>query len=97
MKLGISIGTTFPYVWKITYTSGYSSIPNIPSDVKMAIYAMVKAYWVQRQASGISSFKQDLLTVNYDKGTIENLTSETEKSQISMTVNKYKIPYTYAT
>lgn len=95
MKTGVNIPSTFPFYWKITYVSGYLAA-DLPRDVKMAVMVLCKAYWVQRQATGISSFKQDLLSVSYDKGIVESITSETERNQITATVQKYKIPYTYA-
>lgn len=96
-KTGIMPSVTFPYHWTVVYTSGYASLATIPNDIKQAIYVLVKAYWQERQASGIASFKQDLLSVNYDKGTVNGLTDPTESTQISATVAKYKIPYFYAT
>ena len=95
MKLGVNVPSTFPFYWKITYVSGYLAA-DLPRDVKMAVIVLCKAYWVQRQATGISSFKQDLLSVAYEKGIVASITSEAERTEITNTIQKYKIPYTYA-
>ncbi len=86
----ISAPTSFPYRYKIVYTSGYSSISTIPDDVKLAIKQITGAIWNSRQAQGMSSFKQDLLSVNYDKSVLDTL-GTAEKSQLNIVINKYKV------
>lgn len=97
MKTGVSMPSAFPYTWTIVYTSGYTAIADIPADVKTAVLSLVKAAWVQRQAMGISSFKQDLLSVTYDKGFLEGMTDQTAKWSVQAAIHKYLIPHVYAT
>jgi len=86
----ISAPTSFPYRYKIVYTSGYSSISTIPDDVKLAIKEITGAIWNSRQAQGMSSFKQDLLSVNYDSSVLDTL-GTAEKSHLNTVINKYKV------
>lgn len=70
LKNSITFPTTFPYKWPIVYTAGYAT-DAIPADVKLAIMIMANAYWLDKKSAGISSFKQDLLSVTYDRSALE--------------------------
>lgn len=86
----ISAPTAFPYRYKIVYVSGYTNIGAIPDDVKLAIKEITGAIWNSRSAQGMSSFKQDLLSVNYDKSVLDTL-GTAEKSHLNTVINKYKV------
>lgn len=84
--------TVFPYRWRVVYTSGYANAAAIPEDVKYAIKILVSAMYGQRKSSGISSFKQDLLSINYkDKNVLDTLLDGTEKGIIQTIVQNYRV------
>lgn len=81
--------SAFPYQYKIAYTAGYSTIP---SDVQQAVNMIVGALYNTRNANGIASFKQDLLSVNYKDGSVLDTILDTEsKGVVQAVVNRYKV------
>lgn len=81
--------TTFPYRYKIVYVAGYTEIP---ADVTQIINMMTGAIYNKRNTEGISSFKQDLLTVNYKDGNaLDTILDPTDKGIFLAVVNKYKV------
>jgi hypothetical protein len=72
----------FPHGWTIVYVSGYASVP---SDVKLATLHIAKQLHTAKSSGGISSFRQDLLSVTYDHTV---LLTDTVLSPI---IGKYKI------
>ena len=84
--------TAFPYRWRVVYTSGYANTAAIPDDVKYAIKTIVAAMYAGRKASGVASFKQDLLSINYkDKNVLDTLLDGTEKGIIQTIVQNYTV------
>ena len=77
LKNGVAIPNTFPYRYKIVYAAGFATIP---SDVKLAIQTLVGALYNTRNANGISSYRQDLLSVNFkDASILDTITDSEEK------------------
>lgn len=91
--------STFPYRFRIVYVSGYANIDAIPQDIKLAIKYMVGALYNRKNSEGISSFKQDLLSVNYDKqsGILDQILSPEDHSFVTATINRYKVPFIFST
>lgn len=89
LRYGVSIPSTFPYRYKVVYTAGYATIPN---DVILAINTITGAMYNTKNAQGISSFKQDLLSVNYESDTIlDTLWDSEAKGMLEAIINKYKV------
>lgn len=74
LKNPVTMPNVFPFKTVIVYTSGYSALDAnpqtypIPKDIKLAVIYMVGALYNRRKTEGIASFKQDLLSINYEKG-----------------------------
>lgn len=96
LKNTLAFPSTFPYQWAIVYTSGYTAA-NLPADVKMAILILCNAFWTSKKATGISSFKQDLLSVTYDRAALDQIKDPAQLAEIRAIIWKYKIPTVYAT
>lgn len=89
LKNWVNRPSTFPYRYTVAYTAGYSTIPN---DVIMAINTISGAMYNTKNAQGISSFKQDLLSVNYETDTILDTLGDSEsKWMLEAVINKYKV------
>lgn len=82
---------TFPPIFTIEYTGGYNPIP---SDVKSACILITLSLNSKKNANGISSFRQDLLSVNYSQESLENVLGDPTNASIVRTiVNKYRKPF----
>jgi len=80
---------SFPYHFKIVYTAWYATIP---VDIIQAVNTIAWALYNTRQANGIASFKQDLLSVNYkDWNILDTLLDTNGKWMINAIVNKYTV------
>lgn len=89
LKEIVTVPTAFPYKHKIVYTSGYTTIPD---DIKLAIKYLVAGLYNSRKSQGISSFRQDLLSVNYsDSGLIDTVLDTEKANFVRAIINQYKI------
>ena len=87
------IPTTFPYRFTVVYTSGYADISEIPKDIKTCIKQLVSGYYKKKDAEWISSFRQDLLQVNFSSDNIlDTIADPEQKSAIKAVINKYTVP-----
>lgn len=79
----------FPASWKIEYTGGYNPVP---ADVKSACILIALSLNSSKNAQGISSFRQDLLSVNYDTaGSLEKTLGDPMSASLVRTIiNKYR-------
>lgn len=86
----VTMPTVFPTnKHKIVYTSGFTTIPE---DIKLATKYLVAGLYNSRKSQGISSFRQDLLSVNYSgEGMIDTLLDTEQGNFVRAVVNKYKI------
>ena len=85
--------TAFPYGFRIVYTAGFPS-DEIPKDIKLAVKYMVAALYNRKNTEGFSSFKQDLLSINYrDDGIMDTIKSSENSSFIQSVIVKYKVPF----
>lgn len=81
--------TAFPYNYKIVYTSGYTAIPE---DIKLAVKYLLAGLYNSRKSQGIASFRQDLLSVNYNSDSILDTILDTEqKNFVKAIITKYSI------
>jgi len=90
--------SAFPFIYRIAYVSGYTAIDAgtqtypLPADVKTAIKYIVAGFYNTKNAQGIASFKQDLLSVNYKDGSIlDTILDQSGKSFIQAVVTKYTV------
>ena len=84
-----SFPNNFPYQYKIVFVAWFSTIPD---DVKLAVNTIASVLYNTRNANGIASYKQDLLSVNYkDSSILDTITDPEAKGFIQNIVNKYKI------
>lgn len=98
LKESVTMPNTFPYKTKIIYTSGYSSLTAdpqsypIPQDIKLAVIYMVAALYNRRKSEGIASFKQDLLSINYEKGSgiLDTLLAPDNANFVQAVIAQYK-------
>jgi len=89
LKNTLATPNTFPYRYTIVHNSWYDTIPD---DVKLAISIIVGALYNTKNANGISSYRQDLLSVNYKDGNIlESITDTTQKWVVQAIINKYTV------
>jgi hypothetical protein len=89
--------TTFPYRFRIVYTSGFADINAIPPDIKAAIKTITAAFYNTKNAQGIASFRQDLLSVNYKDGSIlDTIIDPASKNIVQATVARYTVYDFYA-
>lgn len=85
----VTMPTGFPNKHKITYTSGFTTMPE---DIKLAVKYLVAGLYNSRKSQGISSFRQDLLSVNYSgEGMIDTILDTEQGNFVRAVVNKYKI------
>lgn len=83
---------TFPYRFAIVYTSGYADIAAIPNDVKTAVKYIVGALYNTKNAQGIASFRQDLLSVNYKDGSVlDTILDGNQKNFIQAVIQSYSV------
>lgn len=95
LKTPLSRISAFPYRNSIVYTAGYAPIP---ADIKQGIYIIVWGLYNARKAQGISSFSQDLLTVNYSSTSLmDKILDPKWMTMLNSIVNKYKVPFTITT
>lgn len=84
-----NIPSAFPFQYKIIYTAGFATIPK---DVELAVHTITSAIYSTRNAGGIASFKQDLLSVNYkDASILDTLLDKETAGIIQAIVNKYSV------
>ena len=79
----------FPPRFKVEYTGGYDPVPE---DVKSAIILITLSLNASKTAQGISSFKQDLLSVSYDtNNSLEKVIADPNSlSAVSQVIGKYR-------
>ena len=89
LKNAVTLNQTFPYMNKYEFTSGFATIPN---DVKQACFIIVGELHTTKTAGGISSFRQDMLSVNYskDNSMLVNILSPDKMNSLALLLNKYK-------
>lgn len=90
--------SAFPYVYRIVYVSGYTAIDAqtqtypLPADIKTAVKYITAGLYNTKNAQGIASFKQDLLSVNYKDGSIlDTILDPASKSFIQAVVANYTV------
>lgn len=84
--------TAFPYRFRIVYTSGFADINAVPADIKNAIKYIVSGFYSTKNSQGLSSFKQDLLSVNYKDGSVlDTILDTTQKTFVHATVSRYTV------
>ncbi len=91
--------TAFPYRYTVVYTSGLTqSELDSAKDIKTACLYIAKGLYERKKHMDVTSFKQDLLTVNFTTGKdfLDVLSDASEVSFIKLIVNKYLVPYFYA-
>ena len=89
LKNTVTTANTFPFRYTIVYNAGYNPIPD---DVKLAVSILVGALYNTKNANGISSYRQDLLSVNYKDGNIlESITDTAQKGVVQAIINKYTV------
>lgn len=89
----------FPYRYTVVYTSGLTADElNSAKDIKTACLYIAKGLFERKKHMDVSSFKQDLLTVNFTTGKdfLDVLSDASDVSFIKLIVNKYLVPYFYA-
>lgn len=81
--------TEFPFQFKVEYTGGYNPIPD---DVKSACILITLGLNSSKTSQGMSAFRQDLLSVNYDtSGSLEKVLGDPTNASIVRTIiNKYR-------
>lgn len=85
--------TTFPRRHTVVYTSGLATIP---SEIKTACLYISKGLYEQKKNMNVASFKQDLLSVNYNgKDFLTLLSDPSEITFINLIISKYLIPIYY--
>lgn len=87
--------SAFPFRFRIAYTAGIDggvATAGVPADIKLAIKTLTAALYNTRKSEGISSFKQDLLSINYKDGSIlDTLGDPSLKSHIVTTARQYTV------
>jgi hypothetical protein len=65
---------------------------HIPNDVKQAIIYLSAALYNRRNNEGIQSFRQDLLSVTYDKGKglLDGLLDDQSSSFVNEAIKSFK-------
>lgn len=87
--------TSFPYRFKVIYTSGLATIP---SEIKTCCYYLAKGLFDKKKYTDMTSFRQDLLSVNFGSSEkmIDLISDPSKVSFISLITSKYLVPYYYA-
>lgn len=91
--------TAFPYRYTVVYTSWLTASElDSAKDIKTACLYIAKGFYERKKHMDVTSFKQDLLTVNFTTGKdfLDVLSDASEVSFIKLIVNKYLVPYFYA-
>ena len=86
--------TTFPFRFRIVYTAGIvaANVAAVPVDIKTAIKTLASAIYSTRKASGVASFKQDLLSINYkDTNVLDTILDPAEKNVVQVIARKYTV------
>jgi hypothetical protein len=86
--------TAFPYRFRIVYTAGITAanLAAVPTDIKTAIKTLASAIYATRKASGVASFKQDLLSINYkDTNVLDTILDPAEKNTVQLIAQKYTV------
>lgn len=92
--------SVFPYRYSVTYTSGLTAGElEDAKDIKTACLYIAKGLFERKKHMDVTSYKQDLLTVNFSTGKdfLDVVSDPSEVSFIKIIVNKYLVPYFYAT
>lgn len=91
----VSIPASFPYETALEYVSGAATIP---SDVKSAVLHLAASFYALRKAHGIESYKQDLLSVTYDKtsGPVMNALDPQARDFVTATALAYTVAETFS-
>jgi hypothetical protein len=88
LKNTITFKTDFPFLNKYEYSKGFSVIPNA---IKQACYIIVSELNGTKNGGGISSFRQDLLSVNFDKSSmLSSILSQDKVNDVALLLNPYK-------
>lgn len=90
LKDSVSSTTDFPHLCTIVYQAGFTSVPE---DIKQVCLSLAAYIDNTKKSQGISSFRQDLLTVQYGAKEIQDYLETMGQSQI---INKYKQYYAYS-
>lgn len=91
--------TSFPYRYTVVYTSGLTAWEiTSAKDLKTACLYIAKWLYEKKKHMDVTSFKQDLLTVDFENGKdfLNTLSDPGEVSFIKLISNKYLVPYFYA-
>lgn len=84
--------SSFPYRYRIAYVSGFADIDHVPADIKTAIKYIAAGFYNTKNAQGIASFKQDLLSVNYKDGSIlDTILDSNAKTFLQAVVANYTV------
>lgn len=86
--------TAFPFRFRIVYTAGIvaANITAIPQDIKTAIKTLASAIYATRKASGVASFKQDLLSISYkDTNVLDTILDPDQKNAVQLIAQKYTV------
>lgn len=86
--------TAFPFRFRIVYTAGITAadLTEIPQDIKTAIKTLASAIYATRKASGVASFKQDLLSINYkDTNVLDTILDPAQKNAVQLIAQKYTV------
>jgi hypothetical protein len=90
LKEAVSVSEDFPCLLTIIYTAWYTTTPD---DVRQVLYSMASYFHNMKTSAWISSFSQDLLTVNFWAKEIYDYLTWIWENQI---INKYKHYYAYS-
>lgn len=90
LKNTVSSLTDFPYLCTIVYEAWYDPIPE---DIKQVCLSLAAYINNTKTSQGISSFRQDLLTVQYGAKEVQDYLESMGQTQI---INKYKYFYAYS-
>lgn len=90
LKDSVSVSDTFPYLLTLIYVAWYTTTPD---DIKQILYSLASYINNSKNIAWISSFSQDLLTVNYGSKEIKDYLESIWQSAI---INKYLITYAYS-
>lgn len=90
LEESVSIADSFPNLLTIIYVAWYATTP---ADIRQVLYSLCSYFNNMKNSAWISSFSQDLLTVNYWAKEIYDYLTWIGQNQI---INKYKIYYAYS-
>lgn len=86
----VSISDTFPNLLTIIYVAWYTTTPD---DIRQVLYSLCSYFHNLKNSAWITSFSQDLLSVNYGAKEMYDYLSWMWQNQI---INKYKNYYAYS-